>query len=80
MRKEQPDIKTLSLSEFKIDIRWKAHLNLRKLRPIKNLIFKAALALARSLLRIYFVVVVVLSAVHRKKATNVNLIVKMIVG
>ena len=39
MQKEQPDIKTLSLSEFKIDIRWKAHLNLRKLRPIKNLIF-----------------------------------------
>ena len=54
MQKEQPDIKTLSLSEFKNDIRWKAHLNLCKLRPIKNLIFKAALALARSLLKITF--------------------------
>ena len=46
-------------------------------------IFKAALALARSLLRIAFVVVVVvllsLSAVVRKKAVNVSQVVKMVV-
>ena len=45
-------------------------------------IFKAALALARSLLRIAFVVVVLLlllSAVVRKKAVNVSQVVKMVV-
>ena len=44
-----------------------------------RVIFKAALALARSLLRIAFVVVVLLllSAVVRKKAVNVSQIVKM---
>ena len=50
------------------------------------LFFKAALALARSLLRIAFVVVVVvvvvlllLSAVVRSKAVNVSQVVKMVV-
>ena len=45
------------------------------------MVFKAALALARSLLRIAFVVVVLLllSAVVRKKAVNVSQVVKMVV-
>ena len=39
IQKEQPDIKSLSLSEFKYDVQWKAHLKIRKLGPIKNVIF-----------------------------------------